>query len=97
MLFRSQMSVYREIIRQNTGLILEPYIVAVTKESVPDKEIIGFDNQGLEFELEYVKNAMPLFIEAKEGKREHQRCGKCEYCRMTKKLSSVVNVSNLLK
>ena len=92
-----QMAVYREIIRQNTGLILEPYIVAVTKEIVPDKAIIGFDNEALGLELEYVKKAMPSFIEAKEGRRKYKRCDKCEYCRSTKKLSSVLNINDILK
>lgn len=91
-----QMAVYQEIIRQNTGLILEPYIVAITKETPPDKEIFTFDKEDLEFEMEYVLAALPSILEAKRKQRELVRCGKCAYCRGTKKLSNVVNVNYLL-
>ncbi|MGE7948493.1 PD-(D/E)XK nuclease-like domain-containing protein [Lysinibacillus sp. NPDC093688] len=33
------MGVYREIIYQNTGRYYNPHIVAVTKESPPDKAV----------------------------------------------------------
>ncbi|MGE8037795.1 PD-(D/E)XK nuclease-like domain-containing protein, partial [Lysinibacillus sp. NPDC093692] len=62
-----QMWVYREIIFQNTGRYYDPYIVAVTKESPPDKAILHFDNSRFEFELEYVKEHLPSIIAAKSG------------------------------
>lgn len=91
-----QMAIYQEIIRQNTGQILEPYIVAVTKETPPDKEIITFDQEDLEFEMEFVLAALPSVLEVKNGLREPVRCGKCAYCRSTKKLNEVLNVNYLL-
>lgn len=91
-----QMAVYQEIIRQNTGQLLEPYIVAVTKETPPDKEIITFDQDDLNFELEYVVAALPSVLEAKRKQRERERCGKCAFCRGTKQLKSPVNVNYLL-
>lgn len=91
-----QMAVYQEIIRQNTGRVLEPYIVAITKESPPNKEIIGFNQDDLQFEMEYVIAALPSVLEAKNEQRNPVRCGKCAYCRSTKKLSSVLNVNYLL-
>lgn len=91
-----QMAIYQEIIRQNTGQILEPYIVAVTKETPPDKAIIAFDQEDLEFEMEYVLAALPSVLEVKNGIREPVRCEKCAYCRSTKKIDSVINVNFLL-
>lgn len=91
-----QMAIYQEIIKQNTGKLLEPYIVAVTKETPPDKAIITFDQEDLEFEMEYVLAALPSVLEVKNGLREPVRCEKCAYCRSTKKLESVINVNYLL-
>lgn len=91
-----QMAVYQEVIRQNFDKTLEPYIVAVTKETPPDKEIITFDSEDLEFEMEYVKAALPSVLQVKNGEREPVRCEKCAYCRSTKKLNAVTNVNYLL-
>lgn len=91
-----QMAVYQEIIKQNTGKVLEPYIVAITKETPPDKAIITFDTSDLEFEMEYVETALPSVIEAKNELRAPRRCERCAYCRSTKKIDSVINVNFLL-
>lgn len=91
-----QMAVYQEIIKQNTGKLLEPYIVAVTKETPPDKAIITFDPEDLQFEMDYVLAALPSVLEVKNGIREPMRCEKCAYCRSTKKINSVINVNFLL-
>lgn len=91
-----QMAIYQEIIKQNTGKLLEPYIVAVTKETPPDKAIITFDPEDLQFEMDYVLAALPSVLEVKNGIREPVRCEKCAYCRSTKKIESVINVNFLL-
>lgn len=51
-----QMYVYQEIIRQNTGRIYTPYIVAVTKESPPDKAVLHFDPSRFDFERDYIEH-----------------------------------------
>ena len=92
-----QMAVYQGIIRQNTGgLIYEPYIVAVTKENVPDKAIIHFDEETLLGALEYVSERIDSVISAKRGEKEPTRCNKCEYCRLTKKLGNTISMYELL-
>lgn len=91
-----QMAVYQEIIRQNTGKTLEPYIVAITKETPPDKAVITFDQSDLEFEMEYVETALPSVLEAKNELREPFRCERCAYCRSTKELKDVINVNYLV-
>lgn len=92
-----QMAIYREIIYQNTGAYYVPYIVAVTKETPPDKAILHFDQSRFEFELEYVKEYLPGIIAAKLGKQEPKRCEVCEYCRATKQLNNTFEIEFLLK
>jgi len=92
-----QMAIYREIIYQNTGTYYAPYIVAVTKETPPDKAILHFDQSRFEFELEYVKEYLPGIIAAKLGKQEPKRCEVCEYCRATKQLNNTFEIEFLLK
>jgi len=92
-----QMAIYREIIYQNTGQYYDPYLVAVTKETPPDKEILEFEIPDFDFEFEYVKTMLPSIIEAKSSRKEPVRCGKCEYCRMTKQLTKTIKVGYLLE
>jgi len=92
-----QMAVYQEIIRQNTGRIYNPFIVAITKESTPDKAIIHFDEEKLKDALEYVSEHIDSVVAAKVGERDAHRCEKCEYCRSTKKLTTTISVDVLLK
>jgi len=92
-----QMAVYQEIIRQNTGRIYNPFIVAVTKESTPDKAIIHFDEEELRDAMEYINDNIGNVLAVKQGLREPYRCEKCEYCRKTKKLKTTISIEDLLK
>ncbi|MDM5231451.1 PD-(D/E)XK nuclease-like domain-containing protein [Lysinibacillus pakistanensis] len=92
-----QMAIYREIIYQNTGAYYVPYIVAVTKETPPDKAILHFDESRFEFELEYTKERLPSIISAKLGNKDPKRCEVCEYCRATKQLNNTFEIEFLLK
>lgn len=91
-----QMYVYQEIIRQNTGRIYTPYIVAVTKQSPPDKAVLHFDAPRFDFERDYVETLLPSILEAKQGKKTPVRCDKCEYCRGTKRLKNTFEIEYLL-
>lgn len=96
--YHTQMAVYRELERIHSKSFepLEPFIVAVSKEDVPDKEIIMFDDETLENELQRVRERLPRVIAVKEGLEEPHRCGKCKYCRSTKK-ASIVHYQSLLE
>ncbi|MDI2588082.1 PD-(D/E)XK nuclease-like domain-containing protein [Psychrobacillus sp. NEAU-3TGS] len=91
-----QMAIYREVIKQNTGEYFNPYIVAVTKESPPDKAVLHFDNSRFDFELEYVQTMMNNFIQVKSGEEKPIRCEKCAYCRQTKVLNNTFEIEYLL-
>lgn len=93
-----QMAVYVEIERINSGREnwLEPLIVAVSKESVPDKCVIGFDASRLEIELEEVKTKMERILSVKNGFVEPAKCGTCNYCKRTKQLRTITHYSDLM-
>lgn len=91
-----QMYIYREIIFQNTGRYYDPYIVAVTKETPPDKAVLHIDAARYSFEEDYVQTLLPSIIQAKQGEKKPHRCDKCAYCRGTKKLSGTFEIEYLL-
>ena len=93
----TQMAVYSEIERQNrSGDWLENFIVAVSKETPPDKAIITIDQESLVHELENIESKMERIIALKSGEVEPKRCEKCEYCRRTKKITNVIHYLELI-
>lgn len=91
-----QMAIYRKIIEQNTGQLYTPYIVAVTKENPPNIAVVHFDESRFDFEYEYVEIELERIKQVKAGELEPRSCGKCEYCRSTKKLTDTIEVGDLL-
>lgn len=94
----TQMAIYAEIERIWSGRDewLEPLIVAVSKEDVPDKEVIGFTENDLQTELDQIEMNMPRILSVKKGLEEPERCGKCRYCRETKQVRKIIHYSDLL-
>lgn len=97
----TQMAVYSEVERLATAKDkwLSTYIVAVSKETVPDKAIIyfdeRFDSDMFAGELRKIEEHMPRILQLKNGEVEPVGCGNCEYCRSTKKIKKVVHWSEL--
>lgn len=94
----TQMAVYSEIERLNRGgeEWLENYIIAVSKETPPNKEIIVIDPESLSKELEVVESKMKRIKLVKLGQLDPRRCEKCEYCRRTKQIKNVIHYSELI-
>lgn len=94
-----QMAIYAEVEKRSSGRNewLEPLIVAVSKEDVPDKAIINFDNERLAIELEEIEANMPRIIAVKQGLEKPNRCDRCDYCRSTKKLNKILHYSELIE
>lgn len=87
--YQFQGAIYQEIVRQNTGQKL-PFILAVaTKEEVCSKALLQIDDEDLEAALEVVKEYAPRYQAIKEGKIEPSRCGKCNYCKSTTKVTGI--------
>lgn len=95
-----QSTLYSEIERIATGRSpgdwFDFYIVAVSKQDVPDKEVISLvDPERYAIELINIENNMKRILSVKAGKSEPEHCGHCDYCRSIKKLSRAIHYKEL--
>ena len=84
-----QGAIYQKI-EQISSQRAEPlpfYIVAVTKEKVPDIAIIRLPQHVLDTALKVVESKIDRFDLIKNGDIEPVGCGKCEWCKSTKILT----------
>ena len=65
------------------------YIVAVTKERISDVEVIEIPQHILDTALGLVEAKIERFDLIKTGQVEPIRCGRCDYCKSTKRLTEV--------
>lgn len=80
-----QLSLYSEIVRQNTGDLLPCYLAVADKASHPICDIIELPRKLLDEALERVKRNCEHIIRLKSGEIEPIRCesSDCDYCRDT--------------
>ena len=91
-------AVYTAIEKQNTGKETNArfMLICVSKQDIPDKDLFllntdaadGKDDR-FEYELEQIKKHMQRIYKVKTGMLKPLRCGRCEYCRATKKLKGI--------
>lgn len=94
--YHGQLALYRELLRQMTDQEFRPYIVAVSKENVPDKDILKIDEEWLEDGLKQLKSDIVEVWAVIQGKQKPIECGHCDYCRSQKKLGQVVSLNDLI-
>jgi hypothetical protein len=82
-----QATIYQELVRQKYGKKLPFYHAVISKESPIDHEIIEIPQPEMDIALEMILQQLPDVIAAKESDLEPHRCGVCDYCVSTKKLS----------
>lgn len=82
-----QMTVYAEV----EGNDLETYLAVVTKQDPPDKDIIHIPKWRRVELLREIERDLPRITGIKAGVIQPQRCGVCEYCRATKKLTEPID------
>lgn len=82
-----QMAVYAA----GEGADLETYLAVVTKQDPPDKEIIHIPKWRREELLLGVEKEIPHILAVKNGEIPPERCGVCEYCRATKKITEPID------
>ena len=85
-----QGAVYQKVEQISSGRDkpLPFYIVAVTKEKVPDVAVIEIPQHVLDTALKIVEAKIDEFDLVKMGEIEPERCEKCEYCKQTKRLTA---------
>lgn len=64
-------------------------IVGCTKEAEPNIEAIYIPDCDLEVSLDEIEELSPRYAAIKRGEIEPVGCGKCAYCKSTKKLSTI--------
>lgn len=82
-----QGAVYREIVRQNTGKTLPFYLACITKEAVPDIDIIEISGAVLDRALERFESSVQFYDGIKRAVFEPEGCGGCDYCKAVKILT----------
>lgn len=69
---------------------MAPFVlVGATKEAATDIEAFYIPDEDLAFSLSEVEALSPRYAAIKRGEIEPEGCGKCAYCRNTKRLSGI--------
>lgn len=71
------------------------FICAATKETNIDLEVISIPQIWIDIAMEEIKNYVGIIQAIKNGELEAERCGHCDYCRATKKLTRVISAEEL--
>lgn len=87
-----QAAIYQAI----EGNKLPFYLCVATKEAVPDLEIIQVPQDWIDSAMATIRNEISIIDAYKRGELEPPRCGKCAYCRETKKLDRVRSADEFL-
>jgi len=95
-------AIYAEVerLKHKRKTYYEPFIVAVSKENYPDKEVISFISQEesidhfVAMHLSVVESNMPRILAVKNGKEKPRKCRKCDCCRDSKMLSGTVHYTH---
>ncbi|WEB74426.1 PD-(D/E)XK nuclease-like domain-containing protein [Streptococcus anginosus] len=95
--YHGQLGLYRELLKQMTGREFRPLIVAVSKENVPDKDILKIDEDWLVEGLGNLKADIVEVWDVIQGKQKPKKCGRCDYCRSQKKLNAVISLNDLIE
>ena len=84
--YTTQLSIYQEIVRQNTGKQLRVYLCVIDKRDHPLPQIIEIPQKRLDDALITVKTHIPTIKMLKSGAvKSYCRCEECDYCRDTYK------------
>lgn len=94
-----QMAVYRELIKQTFNVECQPFIFGVSKQTPPDHEAYSFNSPDAQYymngSLELIEKNQDHIFEVMNGETEPKRCGVCEYCRQTKKITAFIDANDI--
>lgn len=85
-----QLAIYQAI----EGNRLPCFLAVITKESPADLAVIEVTQERLDAELQRLLDKLPYLDAIRSGIIEPPRCGRCAYCRRTKKLSGPVSLAD---
>ena len=90
-----QAYIYQTVHAQNTGQKLPFYFAVITKETSPDLEIIHLPQWRINQAGEVVRHYIKRFDLIKKGEIKPERCGRCAYCKATKRLVAPIEYEDL--
>ena len=88
---------YTELVKQLIGETLPFYILAVTKEAEPDIMLVEVPTWLIRGAGEVVQHYIERFAAIKEHAIEPRRCGRCGYCKSTKRITGPIMYEDFLK
>lgn len=91
-----QLACYQEIVYQNTGEKLPPFICAVTKESPINSVIVNIPQVVLDRALYKVEESIQHLYDVKMGKVEPIGCGKCKSCISQRKETPIISMEDFI-
>lgn len=85
-----QMAVYQELKRQQIGEQVPCFILAATKERVPDLGLFQVPQFLMDANLVLLKDRLPHLTAVKDGRETAEACGICDHCKTVKELTGAV-------
>jgi hypothetical protein len=86
-----QGAIYQKLDGRHAPFVL----VAATKEAEPNIDAMYIPDDDLEFTLSEVEELSPLYASIKRGEIAPTGCGKCAYCKRTKRLTGIKSFVNI--
>lgn len=88
---------YTELVKQTTGESWPFFILAVTKEAEPDLMLVELPDWLINSAGEVVRHYIKRFDAIKRHEIQPRRCGKCAYCKETKRIEKPMTYEDYLK
>lgn len=83
-----QMALYQKI----DGRGLPCYLAIITKEEPSDIAVVQIPQARMDAEIDFIGTRIEMFKGMKDGVLTPDRCEKCAYCRLTRKLQGAVTL-----
>ncbi|MEJ6348808.1 PD-(D/E)XK nuclease-like domain-containing protein [Holzapfeliella sp. He02] len=97
--YHRQLALYQELIRQTFGKVVQPFIVAVSKESQTDVQVFNFsseqDKELMSESLEEIKELAPRFRKVLDGEIEPKKLDTSDFVKATRSLSMIMQAEEL--
>lgn len=91
-----QMGVYKRLLQHKYKKPFNCYIFAIDKTAEPEMAAVEIPTSDMDKQLEIVKNNMQHVINLVYGLEHTKRCGRCEFCKRTQKLTGFIKPDDLI-
>lgn len=95
--YTGQLALYQKGIEILYGKKLPCYIAAIEKSDNPEPELINIDQTTLDRALNEIRMNLPTVMAVRNGEVEPVRCGRCAYCKATKKILKPISLMDLIQ